>query len=146
MRSIKDLSAETIQKYSDTILRIASDVPEEYWQLEHLLLPLEGKWKLSFCVMVNGVPKAYVIASNRKGNYHIHHFMVTKELRGAGIGSMMLSEAEKRAKTNGLHTMTLKILKSNTKARAFYLKHGFEIFERNVGESGKYFALRKIIE
>ena len=88
--TIKNLSIEVIRKYSEAFIKIASDLSNEYWKTEHFLKPVPKKWELSFYVMHEGIPNAYTVASNQDGNYHIHHFMVAKEFRGQGIGSMML--------------------------------------------------------
>ena len=140
---IKTLSVEVIRKYPEAFMRVASDLPSEYWKIEHFLKPLDKKWELSFYVMHDGIPIAYTIASNQDGNYHIHHFMVAKEFRGQAIGSMMLSEAEKRANKQGIYRLTLKVSKDDPKAQSFYLKRGFKIFQRDIGKDGVYLFLEK---
>lgn len=140
---IKTLSVEVIRKYPEAFMGVASDLPNEYWQIEHFLKPLDKKWELSFYVMHDGIPIAYTIASNQDGNYHIHHFMVAKEFRGQAIGSMMLSEAEKRANKQGISRLTLKVLKNDLKAQSFYLKRGFKIFPRDIDKDGDYLFLEK---
>ena len=137
------MSVEVIRKYPEAFMRVASDLPSEYWKIENFLRTLEKKWELSFYVMNDGIPIAYTIASNQDGNYHIHHFMVAKEFRGQAIGSMMLSEAEKRANKQGIYRLTLKVSKDDPKAQSFYLKRGFKIFQRDIGKDGVYLFLEK---
>jgi len=132
-----------LREHEEEFLDIASDVPHEYWRLENFLMPLEKKWDLSFYLPIDGKPKAYLIASQRDGNCHIHHFMVHKTLRSQGIGSMMLAEARERALSNGLRQMSVKVLKANTRARAFYARHAFEIFEENAGKGGAYLLMTR---
>ena len=56
---------------------------------------------------------------------------------------MMLEEVERRAKRWGISRITLKVLKNDLKAQSFYLKHGFKIFQRNIGKDGDYLFLEK---
>jgi len=142
---IRDFTPEIVRAYLDDILKVASDIPEEYWQLEHFLVPLNLKWELSFCVFFDGAPEAYLIASERRGDIHIHHFMVSSEYRRKGVGAKMLSEIERRAKRQGSNRLTLKVQEDNLLAQAFYLRHGFGILKRGVGEEGKYLLLGKLL-
>lgn len=139
----KSLNETSLREREADFLDIASDVPHEYWRLENFLMPLEKKWDLSFYLPIDGLPKAYLIASERNGKCHIHHFMVHRTLRSQGIGSMMLAEARQRALDNGLLQMSVKVFKANTRARAFYARHGFEIFEENAGKDGAYLLLTR---
>jgi GNAT superfamily N-acetyltransferase len=140
---IRDLTPEMITAQQDAILKVASDIPEEYWQVEHFLRPLNLKWELSFGVFFDGVPQAYLIASERDGDTHIHHFMVSSEYRGKGVGVKMLSEIDKRARRQGSNRLTLKVQETNLSARNFYLRQAFRIVEKGIGQGGRYLLLEK---
>ena len=140
---VKNLSTYFIRKYVDAILKIASNVEEEEWQLENFIVYRNMKWDLSFCVMVGGLPKGYVVASRKGTAYHIHHFIVEKEQRNLGMGSMMLLEATKSTLKYNLKRMSLKVQKRNERALGFYSRHGFKLSEKGVGNGKNYLMMEK---
>ena len=142
-RTFNTISDKIINEFSEDILNIASDVPEEYWQIENFLMELPQKWHFSFIVIDMGKPQAYVIGSLKNGAYHIHHFMIADKYRGQGLGPSMLNEVEKRTKKYDLNNITLKVSGSNVKAQNFYLKNGFKIILKNTGQNHKYLLLEK---
>ena len=58
----------------------------------------------------------------------IHVLWVDPELRGQGLGSQLLLEAERQAKTAGAHSVVLDTF--DWQAEGFYLRHGYEVFGR----------------
>jgi len=56
---------------------------------------------------------------------HLHHFGISPELQGKGLGKILLQESIKFAKQLGLQ-VKLEVHRSNYKAIKLYKKYGFE--------------------
>ncbi|CAA9201026.1 hypothetical protein FLA105534_03362 [Flavobacterium bizetiae] len=67
-------------------------------------------------------------------NNFIHHFYVDQKYQGKGVGTLLLNAAIQKT----LLPITLKCLKENTKAVAFYRKKGFIEKEIGPSEHGDY--------
>ena len=57
---------------------------------------------------------------------NIHDLAVLPEFRGQGIGGLLLSEVEKRARQRGCCKLTLEVRTDNQRARGLYERLGFE--------------------
>ena len=105
-------------------------------------MELPQKWLLSFAVWAEGNPIAYAIVSKRRvDEAHLHHFMVTLEQRGQGIGSAMVEEMERRVRRAGCRRLTLKVASDNRGAQQFYARHGYS----RSGQDGAYLVLSKAL-
>ena len=62
------------------------------------------------------------------GWLNIHVLWVDPELRGRGLGSQLLLEAEQQAKAAGAHSVVLDTF--DWQAEGFYLRHGYEVLGR----------------
>lgn len=58
----------------------------------------------------------------------IHVLWVDPQLRGQGLGSQLLLQAEQQAKAAGAHSVVLDTF--DWQAEGFYLRHGYEVFGR----------------
>ncbi len=122
----------------DPLLEIAADVPGEYWTLQHFLADLPAKWRLSFAMAVADRPVAYAIQSRKEpATCHLHHLMVHRDWRGRGLGAGMLAEMARRARAEDLQRMSLKVAAGNTRAAAFYRRHGYTLSGRD-GDYERY--------
>ena len=52
-------------------------------------------------------------------------FWVTPEVRGLGVGDLLVTEVVSWARRQGAHTLALCVRVGNDRATAFYLRHGF---------------------
>ncbi len=57
---------------------------------------------------------------------NLHDFAVRPGSRGRGVGSALLAELERRARSLGCSKITLEVHASNEGARRLYARHGFE--------------------
>lgn len=64
---------------------------------------------------------------------HISTIASAEELRGRGIGELMLLAMIERSIELGAHEVTLEVRVSNTVAQNLYRKYGFEIAGRRIG-------------
>lgn len=75
----------------------------------------------------------------------IHILAVSPDYQGKGIGTMMISESIRLAKTNGMKGIRLDALASNTPAHKIYKNLGFEyrgkqhLFAENTGWTDFFF-------
>lgn len=118
--------------HEEEIISIASDVGGEYWEKENFLVDLPGKWRLSFVALMAGQPIAYAILSCKPNNQiHLHHFMVHRDFRGSGLGSLTIERCLNAARGEGSACLSLKVSANSNEAIRFYTRHGFEERERN---------------
>ena len=134
------LSPDAVRNHTREFLSIAADVEGEYWKEEHLLRDLPDKWSLSFAVWSSNRPVAYTIVSRKAPHHaHLHHIMVASDMRGQGLGTMMMSEAESRAREQGMTILTLKVPVDNRDSRNFYAGLGYVADKQD----GEYLRLSK---
>ena len=125
------------------MLAIGADVPGEYWQREHFLCDLPGKWMLSFAAWHEDRLVAYAVLSRKSDErVHLHHLMVAHDWRGRGLGGRMVDEMFRRCRAAGAEELTLKVHAGNGRAKSFYLRSGF----REEWKEGEYLLLTRQVE
>lgn len=65
-------------------------------------------------------------ALSHEPSSHLEAIAVAKEAEGKGIASALLETAEKEAERQGARTMTLHVISTNTRARRFYERSGYD--------------------
>jgi GNAT superfamily N-acetyltransferase len=136
----RTLSPDDIRNHACEFLSIAADVEGEYWKEEHLLRDLPDKWSLSFAVWSANRPVAYAIVSRKAPHHaHLHHIMVATDMRRHGLGAMMMSEVESRARKYGMTILTLKVPIDSRDSRNFYAGLGYVADKQD----GEYLRLSK---
>lgn len=68
----------------------------------------------------------------------IHNLFVLQDFQGKGVGTALVNEGIKRA---GL-PLTLKCVKSNTKAFNYYKSHNWKIEKEEMGNEGLYYLMK----
>ena len=68
----------------------------------------------------------------------IHNLFVLQDFQGKGVGTALVNEAVKRV---GL-PLTLKCVKSNTKAFNYYKLHNWKIEKEEMGKEGLYYLMK----
>jgi ribosomal protein S18 acetylase RimI-like enzyme len=63
---------------------------------------------------------------------HIHHISVNAAHYGQGYGQALLQEAKNFAQKRGLSMIELDVWTFNTRAREFYAKQGFRVFNERM--------------
>jgi len=121
-----EFSPTAFRQFSDAILAIAIDVPNEYWSEENFLRDLPEKWALSFLTVLDEQPIGYAILSRpERSRIHLHHFMLKSPFRGQGIGRAMIERCIWTSRNHDAKRLTLKVAESARAARAFYRTAGF---------------------
>lgn len=75
---------------------------------------------------------------------NIHDFYVAPELRGQGVGRLLLEHVERAAQATDCCKLTLEVQERNTRAHAIYLAYGFAR-STYVEEAGGVLFLSKAI-
>ncbi len=65
------------------------------------------------------------------GEWYIDGIVVTKEMRGLGIGSGLLSRLEQMARNKAIGLLSLEVIDTNPRAKLLYERHGFVENARN---------------
>lgn len=73
---------------------------------------------------------------------YLDDFAVREAVRGQGIGSALLVCAETYARKLNMPAVLLHVLKTNTRAFAFYKRHGYTVF----GEESHRYLMRKLMQ
>ncbi len=60
-------------------------------------------------------------------DFYIHHIAVDNELRGDGVGSILMDSSEERARVSGSTRLSLDVSAKNEGARRFYERRGMSI-------------------
>jgi len=127
--SFHDLTPDAARAQMADLIAISADVSP--WCEAEFLYELPQKWSLSFTAHTDKLVGYCILSHKFSGRTHIHQFMVTADMRGNQVGCAMLCEAVSR--TGIERTLSLKVHKTNTVARRFYLQNGFR-FEREDGD------------
>ena len=65
--------------------------------------------------------------THRDGDFYIQGFIVEKDHRGQGIGSILIDSIEELARSSGSRRLMLVVDAKNEGARRFYARHGMKV-------------------
>ena len=105
-------------------------------KMKHEIITLDG-------VQIIGMAKAQQVPDEKVAVIHI--LAVSPGYQGKGIGSEMIREAIRMAKSKGMQAIRLDALASNTPAHKLYKRLGFEyrgkqhLYAENTGWTDFYF-------
>jgi ribosomal protein S18 acetylase RimI-like enzyme len=90
-----------------------------------------GRWNLRMrIVLVLFTPLMRIIDSVSDGDFYLQAIAIDKDLRGAGIGSLLMDSLEERARANASVRLALDVSAKNETARRFYEARGMSIESR----------------
>ena len=72
-------------------------------------------------------PLMRIIDSIAEGDFYVQSIAVDKELRGDGVGSILMDSAEERARASGSTRLSLDVAAKNEGARRFYERRGMTV-------------------
>ena len=75
-------------------------------------------------VLILFAPLMRIIDSTADGDFYVHAIAVDKELRGEGVGSVLMDSLEERARASGSTRLSLDVSAKNEGARRFYERRG----------------------
>ena len=78
-------------------------------------------------VLILFAPLMRIIESTADGDFYIQAIAVDKELRGDGVGSVLMDSFEERARASGSTRLSLDVSAKNEGARRFYERRGMNV-------------------
>ncbi len=94
----------------------------------HPLKQAAGQWNLRMrIVLLLFGPLMRIIDSISDGDFYLQAIAIDKELRGDGIGSLLMDAFEERARASGAVRLALDVSAKNEDARRFYEQRGMII-------------------
>ena len=128
---------EMVTKFLDQLITIDhSHFGNESWSNESFLSPLPEKFSNSLIMLDENKVIGYAIVSKKENNFHIHRFVISKQLIARGYGKKLLDHLEKKCSYS---TLSLKVNKQNIKAIIFYLCQDFKF---NQAQNNYYLMLK----
>lgn len=115
------------QRYGDDVIRAQLADPDVWWDK----LLLDGELAAF----------AQYERSDPPGTLKVDKLYARHELRGQGLGSMLLRHIEHEARAMGFARLKLQVNKRNLSAIGTYRKNGFEVAESAVFDIGNGFVM-----
>jgi GNAT superfamily N-acetyltransferase len=138
--TILDMTRDWVDANCERLKALSADLAWDYWDRQHFLRELPGKWTLSRRAEIAGELAGYAIAS-QKGNWlWLHHLVVAAAHRSSGLGARLLEALETAPCAAEVKGVRLKVGCDNERALAFYLRRGY----RQVGVGDAYLGLEKL--
>ena len=78
-------------------------------------------------VQILFAPLMRIVDSIADGDFYIHAIAVDREVRGDGVGSVLMDFLEERARASGSTRLSLDVSAKNEKARRFYERRGMTV-------------------
>ncbi len=78
-------------------------------------------------VLILFAPLMRIIESTADGDFYIQAIAVDKELRGEGVGAVLMDSSEERARASGSTRLSLDVTAKNEGARGFYERRGMSV-------------------
>lgn len=138
---IVPFSESIVRTYFSHMKNLSSQLPDEYWEEEHYLKDLPGKWELSFVLLHDGKLAGFSMSSLTNNSVHINRIVIAAEHQRTGAGALLMKLNEENAKLQNREGVTLKVHISNKEAINWYLKKEFLI----ISTDGNYHLMKKLI-
>jgi ribosomal protein S18 acetylase RimI-like enzyme len=122
---IRDFSYEEVSRFFGEITEIENKCFEKQWTSNNFLLKVPDKEKLSILAFKDGKLIGYVIASSYFNIAHLNRIAIHPDFQGHGIGRLLMTRLEKKAKENHLGSITLELDSKKKALTKFYLPMGF---------------------
>ena len=90
-----------------------------------------GRWNMRpRLVLMLFAPLMRIIDSMADRDFYIQAIAVDNELRGDGLGSILMESLDEKARANGATRLALDVSANNERARRFYVRRGFAVESR----------------
>ncbi|MGB5236966.1 MAG: GNAT family N-acetyltransferase [Flavobacteriaceae bacterium] len=100
-----------------------------------------GEGARYYMLLHNNDPAGYCSFYLKESELFLSKIYVRKNLRGKGLGGMMMRFIQDEAKRNGLHQIGLTVNKNNARSIAAYIKLGFKKIKPLVMDIGNGFVM-----
>ena len=129
--TIEKMTKEHIEQIKDVL----QEQFDEFWNINILTQELENPLSEYIVAIYNNEVVGYVGLWQPIDEGHITNIVTRKDKRGRGIGSKILEEIIKLAKSKQLKCVTLEVNVHNNIAIKLYKRYGF----KEVGRRPKYY-------
>lgn len=150
MYSVIALKQQFLEKHIEQFVKIVRQVDFQYWSKENFMLPLPGKWEVSFvAVESRNTDKivGFIICSIKNGDIlYEHKLFVDSDYRNQGIGKMLLYASLSKAKKMEIGTISLNVYEESENARGLYESLGFIKTSQTNDSIGLRFLLKGNID
>ena len=92
-------------------------------------------------VLLRGLRFEQIVSPPRNGSLCLHNLGVKEQLRGKGYGQQLIAYFLAQAKKQHITVVGLDVAETNPKAKALYLRLGFEVKRANPGNLVNKFGL-----
>ena len=121
--SVEPLTKDRAEQLADQLIAMIVDSTWDSWGREQLLATRAQKWERSLLATRGGRPVGWAVVSQTDRGAHLHHIVVAKHERSAGVGALLMTELLRRTRPG---VLTLKVHPDNAAAARFYLRLGFD--------------------
>jgi len=101
-----------------------TEIGDESWNIDNLIYELPMKWELSHVALYDGKMVGYQIGSLRDNGVFLNKIVVSREIRGKGIGKKLLKAFLGKSIEKGIQRVRFRVRIDNP-AVEFYNKVGF---------------------
>lgn len=122
---IEKITRNYLKENINSFVNILKNEKHEYWRDKQFLLELPMKFEFSIMALLKSQLIGYIIASQKENIAYIHKFMVAREYRGHGVGSLLQKEFEKNILQKNITIINLSVYSENEKGIYFYLKNNY---------------------
>ncbi|SET41084.1 GNAT family N-acetyltransferase [Thalassotalea agarivorans] len=84
-------------------------------------------------VIKRGLAFEKIVPPPPKNTACLHNFGVSNSVRGQGIGARMMTMVAEKAKQQGYSAVVLDVAETNPKAKALYLRQGYQVIDAKTG-------------
>lgn len=121
--SIEPLTEDRADQLADQLIAMTRDSAWDDWGRQHLLSPRAEKWERSLLATRGERPVGWAVVSRTDQGAHLHHIVVERAERSAGVGALLMAELLRRTSPG---VLTLKVHPDNDSAARFYTRLGFD--------------------
>ena len=130
-----DLSYQNVtfvERDQDIVGMVSGYTAEQHRRSSHLpLKQAAGKRNLRMrIVLILFAPLMRIIDSIEDDDFYLQGIAVDRNIRGEGIGSVLIKSLEERARASGASRLSLDVSAKNERARRFYERYGMAVTSR----------------
>ena len=130
-----DLSYQNVtfvERDQDIVGMVSGYTAEQHRRSSHQpLKQAAGKRNLRMrIVLILFAPLMRIIDSIEDDDFYLQGIAVDRNIRGEGIGSVLIKSLEERARASGASRLSLDVSAKNERARRFYERYGMAVTSR----------------
>ncbi len=145
LNDLEILQKISIQTFTETFAAVntpdnIANYINDSFNTEQLTTELSNRNSMFYLAYSNAVAVGYLkinfgdaqTETHDQNALEVHRIYVLQTFHGKNIGQLLLNEAKKLAKNNGIASIWLGVWEENNRALQFYAKNGFVVFDQHV--------------